>query len=95
MGGNPGLDNGNAFMRARRTAPPTAVEQAAFAQIAAAQQEYLRRYNAQNPYLMPRAWTNAQAGAPTPGERPAPEDTTGLKMLDEFLQRRKRDGNQR
>jgi hypothetical protein len=32
-------------------------------------------------YLTPRAWSNPQ---------PEPEDTTGLKMLDEFLAKRRR-----
>jgi hypothetical protein len=43
------------------------------------------------PILNPLAWGNT----PTPGERPEPEDTTGLKMLEEFLAKRKgeRDGN--
>jgi hypothetical protein len=39
-------------------------------------------------YLIPAAWSNPQ---------PEPEDTTGLKMLDEFLakRRRARDGDER
>jgi hypothetical protein len=50
-----------------------------------AQRQVMNQYNAPFPGLNPRAWT----GAPTPGERPEPEDTTGLKMLDEFLAKRK------
>lgn len=72
-----GMDNGNAFMRAQREA-----------QIAAAQAAILRQAynNPMGPFgqYPPRAWTEP----PIAGE-PEPEDTTGLKMLEEFLAKRK------
>jgi hypothetical protein len=46
-----------------------------------AQRATLEQMQAQNPYLpylTPRAWSSLP-----------PEDTTGLKMLDEFLAKRK------
>jgi hypothetical protein len=65
------------------------------AQREAMQQAINDYYNAQaqNPYLSPAAWTNPS----TPGERPEPEDTTGLRLLEEFLAKRKgaRDGDKR
>jgi hypothetical protein len=83
MGGNPGLDNGEWMMRAYREATQQALNQY--------NQQALNQYNNSYPSLTPQAWTNP----PTPGERPEPEDTTGLKMLEEFLARRKgeRDGD--
>lgn len=59
MGANPGLDNGEAFMRANRA-------------LHDAQQQL-----------------NLYPGAPTPGERPEPEDITGLRLLEDFLAKRK------
>jgi hypothetical protein len=78
------MDNGEAFMRAQRLA----------------QQQGLNRYNSyyqspltnvQNPYNPYRS----SAGPPTPGERPEPEDLTGLRLLEQFLTKRReaRDGN--
>jgi hypothetical protein len=86
MGSNPGLDNGNAFMRAQREAAQQAI----------------------NPGLTPAAWHNLppderrrllQQLPQVPYTQPEPEDTTGLKMLDEFLAKRRRardgDGDER
>jgi hypothetical protein len=79
------MDNGEWMMRAAR-------------QQQAMQQQAINLYNLAQ-YTGPHLTQQAQAwtGAPTPGERPEPEDTTGLKMLEEFLAKRKgeRDGKQR
>lgn len=75
------MDNGEAFMRAMREAQQQARQQAQ-----SNQNPYLGGLaGMQVPSLTPRAWT----GPVTPGERPEPEDTTGLKMLEEFLAKRK------
>jgi hypothetical protein len=83
----PGLDNGNAFMRRNTDQAPNPYLLAAWK--ALAQQQAAQALNQYNPYLTPRAWSNAQSGAPTPGERAA-EDVTGLRMLEEFLAKRRR-----
>jgi hypothetical protein len=91
------MDNGEYFMRrygrdmfeAQRLAQQQARSQYLSGLYNIAQQ--------QNPYLTPpRAWSNAHSGAPAPGERAA-EDVTGLRMLEEFLAKRKgeRDGDER
>jgi hypothetical protein len=49
-------------------------------------------------YFSRRAWNDlARYQALAPRERPEPKDTTGLKMLEEFLAKRKgeRDGDER
>jgi hypothetical protein len=76
MAGNPGLDNGEWMMRAQREYQADPYRRMA-QQLAreAAQQIF-------NAHLTPQAWTA--------GERPEPEDTTGLKMLEEFLAKRRR-----
>jgi hypothetical protein len=79
------MDNGEAFMRARRLAQQ------------AAQQSGLDPYNAL-PWTLQRAQSVYQAYRAaaeqrhpwTPGERPEPEDITGLRLLEEFLAKRKR-----
>jgi hypothetical protein len=85
----PRLDNGEWMMRAQREAQQQARNQYLSALYGSA-------LNQANPYLTPRAWSNAQSGGPTPGEREA-EDVTGLRMLEEFLAKRKgeRNGNER
>lgn len=90
MAGN-GINNGGAFMGANRQSPLTPV-----------QREIIRRY-LQHSLANYGRHPNPQPGD-TPGERPEPEDTTGLKLLEEFLRRRgdklnqersARDGNER
>lgn len=61
MGGNPRLDNGEAFMRANRALHDHAQQQL-------------------NLYL---------GGLAGMGERPEPEDITGLRLLEDFLAKRK------
>jgi len=79
MGGNPGLDNGDAFMRAQR----------------AAQQQAINRYQAFGPHdpgmYGPISQRPVDERKPTPGEKPEPEDTTGLRMLEELLAKRRKD----
>jgi hypothetical protein len=95
------LDNGNAFMRRntdQASNPYLLAAYQAMAQQMAQQQARnpYNPYNGLNAQLTPRAWSNAQSGAPTPGECEA-EDVTGLRMLEEFLAKRKgeRDGDER
>lgn len=72
---HPRLDYGEAMLRAARAA----MEQ---------QQQELQRYSG-NPYSLAGYGNNSSVGPDTPGERPAPEDTTGLKLLEEFLTKRR------
>jgi hypothetical protein len=75
------MDNGDAFMRAQRQAMQQAMQQQINAYNHSAYSQSPYAYS-QNPYLSPRAWT--------PGERPEPENASGgLRLLEEFLQRRK------
>jgi hypothetical protein len=84
-----GMDNGEWMMRrygrdrfeAQQLAQQRAMQQAI--------SDYYTSLGQGGPSLTPRAWS--------PGERPEPEDTTGLKMLEEFLTKRKgeRDGDER
>lgn len=67
------LDNGEWMMRAQREYQAAPYRRMA-QQLA---REAAQRLQIQNPY------------SPTPGERPEPEDTTGLKLLEDFLARRK------
>jgi hypothetical protein len=86
------MDNGEYMMRAMRAA----LQQQALQQQQNPYLPYLTPQQQQNPYLpylTPRAWT----GPVTPGERPEPEDITGLRLLEQFLAKRKgeRDGDER
>jgi len=79
------MDNGEYFMRRYGR---NMVESQHLAQQSYQPYQTSPLLNAQNPY-------NPHNSSPvTPGERPEPEDTTGLKMLEEFLAKRKgeRDG---
>jgi len=84
MAGNPGLDNGEWMMRAQREAQQQAINNynAALRYAALAYQPYAGQAS-----VTPGSTPNSPT---SPGERPEPEDTTGLKMLEEFLARRKR-----
>jgi hypothetical protein len=109
MGGNPGLDNGEWMMRRNTDQTPDPYLLAAWDKAMAQQQQQTRNQYLFGLYgnvlqspgallsnLTPRAWSNAQSGGPAPGERAA-EDVTGLRLLEEFLAKRKgeRDGDER